>query len=196
MSSCEYPSTLWDSFVNGRANYAGELSKDRVFSGGGWFRVNDVETSTKRFLLSSREKLVLVCTSSPFCKRDYAAFAIAMPSEVHTSMRRVIDRWTRVVRDPDLDVNETLQVDKESELYNIFSWKSSKRIVVEAIVILEDELLQKWQEAEKKKKKRLLDLVCSFLDIRTKICGQNEFCRMIGWQEDALLDVNVVLMLI
>lgn len=30
----------------------------------------------------------------------------------------------------------------------IFSWKSSKRIVVEIIVILEDELLQKWQEKE------------------------------------------------
>lgn len=118
MSSCEYPSTLWDSFVYGRANYVGELSKDRVFSGGGSRqRCRTVDKAIPLFP-SSREKLVLVCTPSPFCKRDYAVFAIATPSEVHTSMRRVIDWWTRVVRDSDLDVNETLQVDeKESELF-------------------------------------------------------------------------------
>lgn len=109
-----------------------------------------------------------------FCERGYAV--IATPSEVHTSVRRIIDWRTRVVRDPDLNVNETWQVDKEKvNCYTLLG-------VIEANRRGNDRDSGRWiivkmtrQETERERKKLLFDLVCLFLVIRAKICDWDEF---------------------
>lgn len=174
-------------------------------------RVNDVETSTKRSLFSSHRRgrslfrIILVCI------RLLRTYAIATSSEVHTLVRRVIDWWrTHVARDPDLDVNETLQVDerKKKKKVNYYTFLG----VIEAnrrgndrdfrkMNYCENDTTRNWEKERKKERREFtwfsLFISCSNEDLRLRwVPSYLSYDLNRKTRRHGPLDMNVVLMLI